>query len=134
MRLITQKQIILAAKAVTGIGTVLDVSDCDVLVLDLRSASSANLTAKLQASIADVVPDFTVPATPANPWDYVQMTPIAGGSALAGATGFVLTGTDGGGLYLVNCAGLKWLTLNITARSAGSLSAFLKGFSTGGGN
>lgn len=133
MRLITQQQPILQAKAGTGIGQVLDVSECDVIMLDLHSAGSANLTTKVQGSIADALPDFTSAANPTNPWDYVQMTPIVGGSALAGATGLALSGTDGGGIYLINCAGLKWLTLNVTARVAGSITGFAKGFSTGGG-
>lgn len=132
MRLITLQQPILSAKATTGIGNPIDVSECDVVMLDLRSAGNANLTAKVVGSIADVLPDFTAAASPTNPWDTVQITPVNGGAALAGGTGLVLTGTDGGGLYLVNCAGLKWLNLNVTARVAGTLSGIAKGFSTGG--
>lgn len=132
MRLITQKEIILTAKAATGIGAPVDVSDCDIIMLDMRSATSANLTAKVVGSIADVLPDFTTSATAANPWDFIQITPVAGGSSIAGGTGLVLSGTDGGGIYIVNVTGMKWLNINITARSAGSLSAFIKGFSNGG--
>lgn len=124
----TGAQKILDAKAATGIGNVINVEDFRHLVLAIDTASSANMTIKLQGSIQDTQPTFTSAQSATNQWDYIQVKDLEDGSTIDGDTGLVLAGTDDHRIFEINVNGLKWITLNITARSAGSATAIVKGF------
>ncbi len=119
---------VLDAKAATGIGTNVDVSQHRHLVLMVGTASSADLTCKFQGSVLETVPDFSTAQTVANHWDYVQVVDLQSGSGIAGDTGFVVTGTDDFRLFEVNVNGLKWFNARVTARSAGSVTVKIMAF------
>lgn len=131
MRLITQQFPILSAKAATGSGNVIDVSDYDHVVIAVHTADSANLTMKVQGSIADTAPTWANAQSVSNPWDYVQIKDLEDGSSVDGDVGFAPAGTDDHRLFEINVNGLKWLNLIVTARSAGSVTVIGKGFSSG---
>jgi hypothetical protein len=128
MRRVTPALLMLDAKAGTGSGTSLLVEDFIHMILAMNTASSANLTVKVQGSIADVEPTWGSAASPANQWDYVQLKDLEDASAIDGDTGFAPAGTDDQRMFEVNVNGLKWLNLIVTARSAGSVTAIAKGF------
>lgn len=113
---------ILDAKAATGIGSTLNVEDYKHIVLAIGTASSANLTVKIQGSISDEAPNFAAAQSVSNHWDYVQAKDLEDQASLDGDTGFVVTGTDDFRLVEVNTNGLKWINANVTARSAGSVT------------
>lgn len=113
---------VLSAKAATGIDKILDVRDFRHVILSFSTASSANLTAKVQGSIQVDTPDFTAAQSPSNQWDYVQMKDLEDGSTVDGDTGFAVAGTDDQKQYEVNVNGLNYITVNVTARSAGSVT------------
>lgn len=113
---------ILDAKAATGIGSTLNVEDYKHIVLAIGTASSANLTVKIQGSISDEAPTFSSAQSVSNHWDYVQCKDLEDQASLDGDTGFVVTGTDDFRLVEVNTNGLKWINANVTARSAGSVT------------
>lgn len=114
---------IMSAKAATGIGNIIDVKDFRNVVVSIASASSGSLTVKCQGAIGDEAPTFTSAASPTNAWDYLELATLSDSSApVRGATGVVLSGTDACKLYEVNINGIDWLTFNITAYSAGTLT------------
>lgn len=118
---------ILDAKAATGIGTTIDVRDFTHVTLSLGTASSANLTVKVQGAIAlpstpTTPPDFSAAQTVANNWDYVEVIDLEDGAAIDGDTGVSCAGTDDFRLFAVNTQGLDYLNCNVTARAAGSVT------------
>ena len=131
MRTFTPALPIMSAKAATGSGTVLDVSDYDIITLAFDTATSANLTCKVQGSLATDAPTWGSAQSPSNQWDYLQMKDLENGSSIDGDTGFAVTGTDDNRIFEVNVSAMKWLNLIITARSAGSLTVIGRGYSIG---
>lgn len=113
----------------TGTGThtmvlkskVLDVEDFKNVILNFNTAGSGNFTAKLQGSIQDDV-DFESAASATNRWDYIQMVDLQDGSTIAGDTGFAVTGTDDNRILEANVNGLKWICIDITSWTAGTLT------------
>lgn len=123
---------VLDALAATGLGTnannPLLVEDFDYLVVAIATASSYNGTVKAQGSILQDKPDFAAAQSVANPWDYIQLRDLEDASAIDGDTGFTAAGTDDFRLFKVNVDGLRWFALNQTARAAGAVTAWVKGF------
>ena len=119
----SQLYTILTAAAATGAGNSIFVRDFKNIILALDSASSANMTIKIQGSISEDAPDFGAAQSTSNQWDYVQTIDIQDGASIDGDTGVILTGTDDHRQLEANINGLNWVTVNITARSAGSLTA-----------
>lgn len=117
---------VMLAKATTGIGKVIDVRDFRNVMINVATASNANFTLKCQGAIGDTSPAFASAASPTNQWDYVELATLADSSApVRGATGIVATGTDICKLYEANVNGPDWITLNITAISAGTVTVDL---------
>lgn len=114
---------LLNAKAATGKGVALDVSNYKTVLLQLSSTGSADATIKLAASMSREMPDFTIAPSASNPYSYVQCVNLDTGSSLNGSTGIVLSGTDATGpIYEVNTNLIKWLCPIVTAYSAGALT------------
>lgn len=135
MQYLTPLQTILSAQAATGTGTVVNVEDWEKILVEIATASSANLTVKLQGSISDAVPDFSAAVTASNMWDYLSFRDSEAvaselGDATAGDTGFAVSGTDDFKNVTVNYPGLKWLCATVTARSAGSVTVKARGVKT----
>lgn len=113
---------VMSAKAATGIGNVLYCSDFRNAIVTISTTGSANMTIKCQGSIGQNSPTFTSAASPTNQWDYVQMVDLQDGNPVNGDTGVVLTGTDDTRTFEVNTNALDYITFNVTARSAGSVT------------
>lgn len=118
----TELKVILNAAAAASTGSVVSVADYRNVNLQIGTASSANLTVKIQGSFSDTVPTFSSAATVSNHWDYIACYDLNTGLLVAGDTGFVVTGTDDFVNYKVNTDGLKWICATVTARSAGSVT------------
>lgn len=112
----------LDAKAATGAGAALNVSNYRHIVLSVATASSGNLTAKVQGSVAKDEPTWGSAQSATNHWDYIQLKDLEDAATIDGDTGFAVTGTDDVRLFEVNTNGLRWLNINVTARSAGSIT------------
>lgn len=113
---------ILDAKAATGVGAVIDVFGFKEIVLQVGTASSANLTVKFAGSVAETAPNFAGTQTVANNYDYLDATDMEDGASIDGDTGFAPAGTDDFRLLRINVEGLKWFNAVVTARSAGSVT------------
>ena len=118
----TAIEVILNAAAAASTGSVVSVADYRNVNLQIGTASSANLTVKIQGSFSDNMPTFSSAATVSNHWDYIACYDLNTGLLVAGDTGFVVTGTDDFVNYKVNTDGLKWICATVTARSAGSVT------------
>lgn len=135
MQYLTSLNTIFSAQAATGTGTVINVEDWEKILVEIATATSANLTVKLQGSISDAVPDFSAAVTASNMWDYLSFADSdAIGTNLveltAGATGFAVAGTDAFKNVVVTYPGLKWICATVTARSAGSVTVKARGVKT----
>jgi hypothetical protein len=123
--------VIFSTKSTTGIGNIIEVSDYRHLVIVLSSQGTANGTVKLAGSYEQSLSDvsFSSSASATNLWDFVAMYNLQNPSSIIpGDTGVVYSGTDAVEHLLVNVDGIKYLTLNITAISAGSFNAKIVGF------
>lgn len=90
--------------------------------LSIHTANSANFTVKLQGSTQDDV-DFESAASATNRWDYIQMVDLQSGATVDGDTGVAPAGSDDDREFAVNADGLRWLCLDITSWTAGTLDA-----------
>jgi len=129
MRRFSSQFVILAAKAATGAGVAMLVSDWEHVLISLSSQSSANFTVKFQGSHSDACPDFGAAQSATNEWDYIQVKDYQNNSAIDGDTGVSFAGTDDVRMFEFNTNGLKWVTAVVTARSAGSVNVKMKGYS-----
>lgn len=132
MKFLTSLNTILSAKAATGIGTTVNVEEWDEIIVEIATASSANLTMKLQGSVSDSAPTFSSAASASNHWVYLSFRDAEGvaselADATAGATGFVVAGTDAFKIVTIPVKGLKWLNAEVTARAAGSVTVKARG-------
>lgn len=121
-------QKVLDGVTTTGAGQPILVEDEEVISVLIATSGNANCTIKAQGSIEDEKPDFGAAQTPANAWDYLELKDLEDGSAIDGDTGLVLAGTDVVTMYEVNVSGMRWFTLNVTARVAGVIHGKVKGF------
>lgn len=126
MRTKTPEQIIMSAKATTGIGSPILVEDFQHIFIELSSQSSGNFTVKFQISNADTMPDFSSAQSATNPWDYVQVKDLEDNAAIDGDTGVAFAGTDDVRQLEANINGAKWFCARITAISAGSVNVKAK--------
>lgn len=128
MRQFSDSITILEAQAATGTGVSVNVKSWRHLVVSLAGASNADLTVKLQGSIADTAPDFSAAQSATNMWDYVLTVDLQNGATINGDTGISMSGSNDFRLLEVNTNGLKHLCATVTARSAGSVTVRLIGF------
>lgn len=123
-RRVLQDQKLFTAQAATGTSSLkMDTSDFRDVVIAFFTASSANLTVKIQGAIGETAPDFSAAASATNQWAYLQCVDLNTGLPITGSTGLVWAGTDAGYLVEVNVNAIDWMCLTVTARSAGSLTA-----------
>ena len=123
---------LLTAQAATGESEQIFVGDFRNAVLALGTASSANLTIKVKGGIVmqsaeelPVDPDLSAARSASNIWDYVQVVDLQDGSGIAGDTGIAWAGTDDYRLVEINVNSVDYISVEVTARSAGSVSAFV---------
>lgn len=116
----------MSAKAATGVGTEVDVSNYGKVMVAIATASSGNLTVKACGSMeAPGGVDFSAAASPSNPHDFVSMKDLEDAANVDGDTGFVVAGTDDCRQFEINTTGLRTLNFNVTARSAGSVTVIV---------
>jgi hypothetical protein len=137
---------VLNAVTATGVGTTLDVRAFKTIVLEFHTTGSANFTAKIQGSSGIMPganfetqapagtaavsattmllrpPVWANAASPTNPWTYIQSISLADGTTFNGAAGIAATGTDINLSVEVNTNGISYLTVDVTAYSAGAIT------------
>jgi len=125
-----QEYTILDAKAATGEGKSIYCGDHRhaIITIDTDGGGNANMTVKIQGSDGKSVddpysaPDFGSAQSVTNQWDYLQIVDQNTGVAIDGDTGWSVSGADDHRRFAVNVDGVKWITANVTARSAGAVT------------
>lgn len=123
-RQVTSQPILTAAAAV-GAGVPMMVTDFQDVMLDVSTTGSANLTFKVQASMnpPGSPPNFGAAASSSNKWFYLHSYDLENpASGVVGSTGYSFSGTDGVKGIFANSDLVNWINVEVTARSAGSLT------------
>ncbi len=126
-----QNYTILDAATSTGAGVTIKVEDYRHIVLSWATdgGGTASLTTKIQGSIQTEEPDFDSAQSVLNHWTYIESSDLNdSGNTFTGATGIAVSGADAYYTLELNTNGLKWLTVNLTARTAGSVTVKCKLF------
>lgn len=96
--------------------------DTVVLSFDTDGGGDAAMTIKLVGSIQKTPPDFARPQGPNNQYEFIQMVDLQDSSEVAGDTGLVVATADMNRLLEANINGLQWLSVLITAGTAGEIT------------
>jgi len=93
------------------------------IMIEVDTASSANLTFKFQTSDLEECPDFSAAQTTSNRWDYADVIDDEDKSSIDGDTGFSPAGTDDHRKFMVNSDGVRWVNTIITSWTAGTVTS-----------
>ncbi len=140
-RLYTQNnQQLFSAKAATGvITTPIDVSDYSSIIVAVTAPLNSTLTFKFQGSIGKSLTDPSAPAfgsaqAVTNHWDYVSAYDYNDPSAvIVGDTGVTIDNASAAAntrLYTINVSLLRWFSMEVSAYTDGSLTAWVMAAST----
>lgn len=112
---------------------VLNVSDYRNIILSVETSGSANFTFKIAGSLGKPVtvasdkysedtPNFGATQSASNPYTFLQIINLDTAAAVNGATGVTSAGTDLHNSYEVNVNAIEYMTLVLTAWSAGTIT------------
>ena len=111
---------------------ILSAADYRDIILSVETSGSANFTAKVASSMGKLksdstaisgdTPNFGATQSKSNPYTFVQIINLDTAAAVNGATGITTAGTDLHNAYEVNTNGSEYLTLVLTAWSAGVIT------------
>jgi len=119
---------ILNAKAANGVGDTFGVTEFRHIVGYISTASSGDLTVKVQASMEEEAPDFSSTASSTNVWDYIHVWNYNAATGIAGDTGFVYSGTDAVENFMINLDGMRWVNFEVSSYVAGNVTVKVQGF------
>ena len=102
-------------------GKALYTGDWKHIIVHLTFSSTPTMTVKVQGSLADDAPDFNAAQSITNRWDYLEVIDLQSGTAIDGDTGVACAGTADNRIFEVNVNAMTWLTIAITAWTAGNL-------------
>lgn len=95
--------------------------------LTLDFSGTPTMTVKVQGSIAEKV-DFNAAQSASNKWDYIEVVDLEDGAAIDGDTGIACAGTADHRLFEANVSALTWITVAVTAWTAGYLGVTIKSY------
>lgn len=123
-RIVSSEHTFLNAKAATGAGSVLDVSEFRNVIVTIATdgGSDAALTVKCAGAISETAPTFTSAQSVTNMFDYIFMWDYENATGVDGDTGFSVATADDYRVFMVNTEGLKWLNFVVTARTEGEVT------------
>lgn len=82
----------------------------------------AAMTIKCQVSTSDECPDFSAAQTPANSWDYCNMSDLEDKAAIAGDTGLAFSSADDHRNLNLDANHAKWVNFIISSWTAGEIT------------
>lgn len=97
-------------------------------VLQIATSGSFNGTIKVvgsQGKTDGSCPNFGATQSSSNPWTYVESVDLSDGSSVVGSTGIASAGTDIYKNLEINTNTLKYLTVLVTAWTAGAITVKL---------
>lgn len=87
--------------------------------LSLNTSGTATMTAKVQGSFQETMPNFNAAQSATNRWDYIEIKDLQDGSAIDGDTGISQAGADDNRVFEINVNALRWVNVAITSWSQG---------------
>lgn len=136
-RLYTEgNQVLFDAQDETGVSQVFDCACFDNIIVAVTAPANASLTFKFQGSLGKSVssaaaPDFSSAQAVTNHWDYIAAFDVQDPtSVILGDTGVTInndTAANNTRLYSVNVSTLRYFSLQVSAYTDGSLTAFVMG-------
>lgn len=120
----TKPYTILDATGTTASGLVISAKDFTHAVLSFATdgGDNANLTVKFQGSIQETSPDFSLPQSVSNHWDYIEIIDLQNGNSISGSDGITVLLTDYYRLFEANINGLEWICATVTNHVAGQVT------------
>lgn len=118
----------MSAKAATGVGTEIDVSQFAKIGVVIIGAGSTNLTVKCAGSFLDyddAALDMAAAQSATNPWDYLSMKDLEDAANVDGDTGVAFAGSADVRQFEVNTSTIRTLNFNVTAFAAGSVTVLV---------
>jgi len=107
-------------------GRAIYVGDWKNIGMSLNFVSTPTMTIKVQGSMQTVCPDFNADQSSTNRWDYVEVIDSNSATAIDGDTGVACSGTADNRLFEANVSVLEWISVVITAFTAGTLDVRIK--------
>jgi len=105
-------------------GRVIYTGDHTTVNIMFNFASTPTMTLKVQGSSKLDTPDFYAAQSTTNRWDYMEIVDLEDGTIIDGDTGIACSGSADNRIIQVNTNGLSWVTLAVTAWTAGKLGAY----------
>lgn len=107
----------------TGWGEAVQIAQMTNLNLEVLGKNSASGTVKIYTSNQEEEPVWTDPVSETNRFSPIGHLNLDSQDVIAGSTG--ITVSDGLTQHLVSTQGARWLNLQVSALSAGKVSAWL---------
>jgi hypothetical protein len=104
-------------------GRVIYVGDWKIAHLSLNFISTPTMTVKVQGAVTQDAPDFNAAQSSTNRWEYIDVTDTQNNTSIDGDTGIACTGTADNRILQVTQSGLRWLTIEMNAFTAGTVDA-----------
>lgn len=101
---------------------VLQVGTSGTATMTLKCAGSLGRTGSAATAPRDGLPNVGATVAPSNPYSFIQIIPLDTQTALAGATGIVISGTDVNNIYEININVLEWVTMFPVSWTQGALT------------
>jgi hypothetical protein len=97
-----------------------------VISFDTDGGGDAAMTVRLVGSLQSNPPDFARPQGPENQYEFIQMIDLQDSSEVAGDVGLVVATADMNRMLEANINGIRWLSLLITAGTAGEITSQIR--------
>ena len=125
-----QNYTILSGETSIGPGVTIKSEDYNNIILAVASdgGGDADMTLQLQGSISIDSPNFNAAQSKDNLWAYIAFSDYTDGEPATGDEGIIFSGGDKYKIIEAEINGLKWFTVNMTARSAGEPYVYCKLF------
>lgn len=123
----TRESIVLNGVTESGIGNPILVADYDHVIIHLDLEDSPTATVKVKGSVSRDLPDFSAAQANDNRYDFIQVKDLEDGSSIDGDTGVAVAGSADHRVLEVNTNHITWLTLDVTAYTAGTIYGRLVG-------
>jgi hypothetical protein len=130
-RLIRPVGTIMSLAGAAGVGTAQNVADYQHVIITVTAAANSSLTFKFSGSTMEAVPNFGAAQAATNLWDYIAVYDMqTDGTVIPGDTGVTInndTVVNNTRQYRLVSPFMKWVNVEITAWTDGSLSAYVSG-------
>ena len=127
----TPKSLLTASSSI-GWTTPIRVDDYRNVVLMLSATNTPTLTVKFAGSnyasstSASGAPDFNLPSSANNHWDYIEVVDLQNGNTIDGDTGISFSGSSDQRNFEVNSELITWFAAQISSYTAGTTTLQVK--------